>query len=57
VPGVQLLSTTMGVDRGQTVLVASLWSNTADLTIAAENCAGIPIRMQCEMKISIVART
>ena len=56
-PGVQLLSTTMGVDRGQTVLVASLWSNTADLTIAAENCAGIPIRMQCEMKISIVART
>jgi hypothetical protein len=44
-PGAQLLSTTMGMDRRQAVLVAFSWSNTADLTIAAENCKGIPIRM------------
>jgi hypothetical protein len=35
----------MGMDRRQAVLVVLSWSNTADLTIAAENCKGIPIRM------------
>jgi hypothetical protein len=44
-PVLKLLSTTMRTDRRQAVLVALSWSNTADLTIAAETCKGIPIRM------------
>jgi hypothetical protein len=35
-PGIQLLSTTMGMDRQQAVLVAFLWSNTADLTVVED---------------------
>jgi hypothetical protein len=35
----------MGTDRRQAILAAFSWSDTADLTIAAETCKGIPIRM------------